>query len=74
VLMDLRADAATRPILTTFVGRVVGGSCDTFVGIPVWDELLYRLLLARVRDATDHSPLEVLRTDRTGAIQPHGSH
>jgi len=70
--MYLRADAATRPILTTFVGRVVRGVCDAFVGIPVLDELFYRLLLARVQDATGRHPLEELRADRTGAIRDHG--
>jgi predicted nucleic acid-binding protein len=70
--MYLRADAATRPVLTTFVGRVVRGSCEAFVGIPVLDELFYRLLLARIRDATGGHPLETLRADRTGAIETHG--
>jgi predicted nucleic acid-binding protein len=70
--MYLRADSETRPILTTFVGQVVRGSCDAFVGIPVLDELLYRLLLARVRDATGRNPLEALRNDRMGTIETHG--
>ena len=70
--MYLRADSATRPVLTTFVGRVVRGSCEAFVGIPVLDELYYRLLLARIRDVTDGHPLETLRADRAGAIEAHG--
>lgn len=70
--MYLRADATTRPILTTFLGRVVRGLCDAFVSIPVLDELFYRLLLACVQDATGRHPLEELRADRTGAIRNHG--
>jgi predicted nucleic acid-binding protein len=70
--MYLRADAATRSILTTFFGRVARGNCEAFVGIPVFDELFYRLLLARIRDATGGHALEVLRADRIGAIRHHG--
>jgi predicted nucleic acid-binding protein len=70
--MYLRADAATRSVLTTFVKRVVGGNCEAFVGIPVFDELFYRLLLARIRDATGGHALEALRADRMGAIRTHG--
>jgi hypothetical protein len=70
--MYLRADAATRSVLSTFVGRVVRGNCETFVGIPVYDELFYRLLLAGIRDATGGHALEALRADRTGVIHTHG--
>ena len=70
--MYLRADDATRPVLTTFFGRVVRGVWDVFVGIPVLDELFYRLLLARVQDASGRHPLEELRADRAGAIRDHG--
>ena len=70
--MYLRADSTTRPVLTTFVGRVVRGSCEAYVGIPVLDELFYRLLLARIRDATGGHPLELLRADRTGRSRPMG--
>jgi predicted nucleic acid-binding protein len=70
--MYLRADATTRSVLTAFVGRVVHGNCEAFVGIPVFDELFYRLLLARIRDATGGHALEALRADRTGAIHTHG--
>jgi predicted nucleic acid-binding protein len=70
--MYLRADAATRSVLTTFVRRVVRGNCEAFVGIPVFDELFYRLLLARIRDATGGHALEALRADRMGAIHTHG--
>jgi hypothetical protein len=34
----------------------------------VFDELFYRLLLARIRDATGGHALEALRADRMGAI------
>ena len=61
--MYLRADPAHLPTLTTFFGRVVHGAIEAFVGLPVLDELFYRLLLARVRDTTGRHPLEVLRAD-----------
>jgi predicted nucleic acid-binding protein len=70
--MYLRADAATRSILTTFFGCVARGNCEAFVGIPVFDELFYRLLLARIRDTTGDHALEALRADRIGAIRSHG--
>jgi hypothetical protein len=71
--MYLRADPARLPILTAFFGRVVRGAIEAFVGIPVLDELFYRLLLARVRDATGRNPLEVLREDLAGAVAAHGN-
>lgn len=70
--MYLRADAATRSILTTFFGRVTRGNCEAFVGILVFDEQFYRLLLARIRDTTGGHALEALRADRIGAIRSHG--
>jgi predicted nucleic acid-binding protein len=66
------ADVATRSVLTTFVRRVARGNCEAFVGIPVFDEFFYRLLLARIRDATGGHALETLRADRTGAMRTHG--
>jgi predicted nucleic acid-binding protein len=70
--MYLRADPKTRPVLTTFLRRVVRRVCDAFVGVPVLDELFYQLLLARVQDATGRHPLEVLRADRAGTIRDYG--
>ena len=65
--MYLRADPVHLQTLTTFFSRVVRGAIEAFIGIPVLDELFYRLLLARVRDATGRHPLEVLRADLAGA-------
>jgi hypothetical protein len=48
--MYLWADPVHLPTLTTFFSWVVRGAIEAFVGIPVLDELFYRLLLARVRD------------------------
>ena len=66
--MYLRTDPVHQQTLTTFLGRVVRGAIEAFVGILVLDELFYRLLLARVKDATGRNPLEVLRADLPGAI------
>jgi predicted nucleic acid-binding protein len=68
--MYLRADPAHLQTLTTFFSRVVHGAIEAFVGIPVLDELFYRLL-ARVRDATGRHPLEVWRADLAGVIAAH---
>ena len=58
--MFLRTDPVHQHTLTTFLGRVVRGAIEAFVRILVLDELFYRLLLARVKDATGRNPLEVL--------------
>jgi predicted nucleic acid-binding protein len=70
--MYLRTDPVHQHVLTTFFGRVVRGAIEAFVGILVLDELFYRLLLARVKDATGRNPLDVLRADLPGAIAAHG--
>ena len=70
--MYLRADSAHQRMLTTFFGRVVRGAIEAFAGILVLDELFYRLLLARVKDATSRNPLDVLRADLPGAIATYG--
>jgi predicted nucleic acid-binding protein len=70
--MYLRTDPMHQHTLTTFFGRVVRGAIEAFAGILVLDELFYRLLLARVKDATGRNPLEVLRADLPGAIAAHG--
>ena len=54
------------------LNQCLRGAIEAFVGILVLDELFYRLLLARVKDATGRNPLEVLRTDLPGAIAAHG--
>lgn len=70
--MYLRADPAHLSTLTTFFTRVVRGGFEAFTGVPVLDELYYRLLLARVKDATSGNPLDVLRADLPGALRTHG--
>ena len=70
--MHLRVDPAHSPVIKKFLGRIVRGEIEAFVGIPVLDELFYRLLLARIKDRTDHNPLDVPREDLTGAIRAHG--
>jgi hypothetical protein len=44
---------------------------EAYVSVPVLDALFYRLLLARVKDATGKNPLDVLREDLTGALRAH---
>jgi predicted nucleic acid-binding protein len=71
--MYLRADSAHLSTIRTFLERMVYGDVEAFVGIPVLDELFYRLLLAQVKEATGRNPLDVLREDLDGAIAAHGS-
>jgi len=70
--MYLRADPTHLPQIKVFLERVVRGDIEAFVGIPVFDELFYRLLLARIKEATGRNPLDVLRTDLASAIDAHG--
>jgi hypothetical protein len=70
--MYLRADPAHLATIKAFLERIVRGDIEAFVGIPVLDELFYRLLLARVREATGRNPLDVLREDLVGVIAAHG--
>ena len=44
---------------------------EAFIGIPVFDELYYRLLLARIKDVTGRNPLEALREDAAGMVAAH---
>lgn len=70
--MYLRADASNLSTIRLFLDRVVQGEIEAVVGIPVLDELVYRLLLARLRDESKRNPLDTLRSDVTGAIERHG--
>jgi predicted nucleic acid-binding protein len=51
--MYLRVDQAHLPVIKTFLSRIVHGQVEAFVSVPVFDELFYRLLLARVKELTD---------------------
>jgi predicted nucleic acid-binding protein len=41
------------------------------MGVPVLDELFYRLLLARVKDTGPGNPIEILRRNLAGVISEH---
>jgi hypothetical protein len=70
--MYLRSDPDHLPTIKTFLQRVVRGEITAFVGVLVFDELFYRLLLARVQETTSRNPLDVLREDLAQAIATHG--
>lgn len=70
--MYLRADTTYLPEIKSFLERVIRGEIEAFVGVPVLDELVYRLLLARIKDKTGRNPLEALRKDLPGVINDHG--
>jgi predicted nucleic acid-binding protein len=69
--MYLRADIVYTPIIKAFLERVVCGELEAYVCILTLDELFYRLLLAKVKEATGRNPLDVLREDLPGAIAAH---
>jgi len=69
--MYLRVDSAHLATIKVFLNRVVRGEIEAFVSIPVLDELFYRLLLARVKEAMDRNPLDVLREKQAEAIGAH---
>ena len=69
--MYLRTDSDSLRRIRLFLDRVVRGELEAFVSVPVLDELFYRLLLARVKDATGKNPLDVLREDLIGALRAH---
>jgi predicted nucleic acid-binding protein len=69
--MYLRTDSDSLGRIRLFLERVIRGEMEAFVSVPVLDELFYRLLLARVKDATGKNPLDVLREDLTGALRVH---
>jgi len=71
--MFLRTDTSSLKTIKLFLRRVVQGKIEAFVGVPVLDELFYRLLLARVKDATGADPLEVLRQDLEGTIRTYAA-
>jgi predicted nucleic acid-binding protein len=70
--MYLRADPEHLPTIRVFLGRVINGEIEAFVGVPVLDELFYRLLLARIKDVTGRNPLNVLRENLVGVVEDHG--
>ncbi len=69
--MYLRTDPTHLSTIKTFLERVVRGEIIAFVGVLTLDELFYRLLLARVKEATGDNPLGKLRKDPTGAVASH---
>jgi predicted nucleic acid-binding protein len=69
--MYLRADPEHLPIIKAFLKRVIAGEIAAYIGVPVLDELFYRLLLARVKDSTGQNPLNSLRQDLVGVLEDH---
>lgn len=70
--MYLRADAVHLSVIKSFLKQTVRGDLEAYIGIPVLDELFYRLLLARIKDATGRNPLTVLRDDPVGRVAEFG--
>jgi predicted nucleic acid-binding protein len=71
--MYLRSDPAYLPSLKGFLRRIVTGEIEAFIGVPVFDELYYRLLLAQVRDATGRHPINELREHLSDVLTDHGA-
>lgn len=56
------------PAAKSFFNRVQSGEFVAYTSVLTFDELAYRLLLARIRDAYDRSPLDRLRSDEAAMI------
>ena len=69
--MYLRVDPSYLPLIKTFLNRIVYGEIEAFVSIPVLDELFYRLLLARIKEATGRNPIDVLRENQAETVAAH---
>ena len=69
--MYLRTDPRYLPIIRSFFERVIEGEVIAFVGVPVLDELFYRLLLARIRDQGFGNPLSALRRQTSELVRQH---
>ncbi len=69
--MYLRIDPSCLPLIKTFLNRIVYGEIEAFVSIPVLDELFYRLLLARIKEATGRMPIDVLRENQAETVAAH---
>lgn len=67
--MYLRSDQRYLALIRSFLKRVILGEVVALVGVPVVDELFYRLLLARIRDQGGQHPLTVLRQDPAGLVK-----
>ena len=69
--MYLRADPLHLSTIRVFLRRVVQGAIEAIIGLPVLDELFYRLLLAEVREASGRNPLDAMRENLAAAITAH---
>jgi predicted nucleic acid-binding protein len=69
--MYLRSDRQYLTVVRSFLERVVKGEIVALVGVPVLDELFYRLLLARIREQEGQHPLTGLRQDPAGLVRRH---
>ena len=69
--MYLRADERYLALIRSFLKRVIVGEVVALVGVPVVDELFYRLLLARIRDQEGQHPLTALRQDPARLVKRH---
>jgi len=69
--MYLRVDPSCLPLIKAFLNRIVCGEIEAFVSIPVLDELFYRLLLARIKEATGRNPIDVLRENQAETVAAH---
>lgn len=56
------------PMAQTVFSRVQAGELVAYTSVLTFDELVYRLLLARIRDEYDGSPLDRLRNDEAQMI------
>jgi len=66
--MYLRSDPLHLPAIKSFLKRAVKGDLEIYIGIPVLDELFYRLLLAKIKDESGANPINTLRNNPAGSV------
>jgi len=67
--MFLRPNEQHRLIIRNLMMRVVQGKINLYVSPLTTDELFYRLLLAKIKEAYAKNPLNVLRADAVSPVQ-----
>lgn len=69
--MVLRSDPEHLEALRSFFQRVVKGDIAAYTSVLTMDELFYRLLLGRIKDAFEGNPLDVLRERGEDAVRTY---
>jgi len=64
----LRAEPKARPVIGAFFERIETGAVTAYTSVLTFDELAYRLILARIKDKYGGLPLERLRDEEQAML------